>query len=234
MQNKKIEKKSFIFDNIDDTENILIFDYDGIYKDFDHTDSKIAYLELKDLLFNPLALHGTTELLPLLTGNKFKFTMAKYAHLRPSQQGALINAINKAYEENEIVYNEPISWLNMAPTIKDVISQLDRIENAEAYIALDKLIALNVAISTKTTSLLDFIQGIKIIDLSKIDPDTQNLIVAIVLDALYLELVAHNPSNKKHNIIQIEERDNIKSYHHNSLVDLLDIGQEYGITILMK
>jgi DNA phosphorothioation-dependent restriction protein DptH len=234
MQNKKIEKKSFIFDNIDDTENILIFDYDGIYKDLDHTHSKIAFLEVKDLSFNPLSLHGNKKLLPLLTGNKFKFTMAKYAHLRPSQQGALINAINKAYEENEIVYNEPISWINVAPSIKDVISQLDRIENAEAYTALDKLIALNVAISTKTTSLLDFIQGVKIIDLSKIDSNIQDLIVAIVLDALYLELIAHNPSNQNRKIIQIEERDNLQCYHHDSLVNLLDIGEEYGITILMK
>ncbi len=220
--------------NIDDTANILIFDYDGIYKHLDHKYTKIAFLDVKDLPFNPLALHGTTELLPLLTGNKFKFTMAKYAHLRPLQQGALIDAVKKAYEENEITYKEPKSWINMAPTIKDVISQLDRIENAETYTALDKLIALNVAISTKTTSLLDFIQGVKIIDLSKIDPDIQDLIVAIALDALYLELIVHNPSTRNRKMIQIEERENLQCYHHDSLVNLLDTGEEYGITILMK
>lgn len=225
-----IEKKPFIFEDIENNEGILVVDLKGTCNQFD-SNVKMTLLDIKDLHFNPFTLHGDDALLPLMTGNAFKYTMARYAHLGPSQQKCLIDAIKKAYEENGIFYKDPASWVNEPPTIKDVIKHLE--PNTIEYNALEKLITLNMATSQAKTSLSDCIDGIKILDLSKVDTETQDLIVAIVLDTLYQEFSTKNRSIDHQKYIHIGEWGN-DNYDHTSLAWLLDQGREYGITILME
>lgn len=230
---------------------ILIFDYKGDYnkskQDFlDATDAKV--FELYHLPFNPLSVvkaANSKPMLPLHTANGLKETLAKAFGLGIKQETLLRDLIMEAYEAKGIIKNQPDTWENQAPTLKDVydiyINKEDLKEDS-LYATFSNLIDFEIfePDSTKTESLFDLIDGVTVIDLSGYDPGIQNLVVAITLDLFYSQMQAYGHSKIDGNlrqlnkIVLVDEADNFLNKNFSSLKKILKEGREFGVGTILS
>lgn len=230
---------------------ILIFDYKGDYnkskQDFlDATDAKV--FELYHLPFNPLSVvkaSNSKPMLPLHTANGLKETLAKAFGLGIKQETLLRDLIMEAYEAKGIIKNQPDTWENQAPTLKDVydiyINKEDLKEDS-LYATFSNLIDFEIfePDSTKTESLFDLIDGVTVIDLSGYDPGIQNLVVAITLDLFYSQMQAYGHSKIDGNlrqlnkIVLVDEADNFLNKNFSSLKKILKEGREFGVGTILS
>ncbi|AVP62351.1 DNA phosphorothioation-dependent restriction protein DptH [Clostridium botulinum] len=238
--------------NLDEKKvGILIFDYKGDYnkskQDFiDATDAKV--FELYHLPFNPLSLTKTANskpMLPLHTANGLKETLAKAFGLGIKQETLLRDLIMEAYEKRDIIKNNPDTWENPAPTLKDVydiyVSKEDLKEDS-LYAAFSNLIDFEIFEPDpfETKSLFDLIDGVTVIDLSGYDPGIQNLVVAITLDLFYSQMQAYGHSKidrslrQLNKVILVDEADNFLSKNFASLKKILKEGREFGVGTILS
>lgn len=230
---------------------ILIFDYKGDYnktkQDFiDATDAKV--FELYHLPFNPLSVTKTVNskpMLPLHTANGLKETLAKAFGLGIKQETLLRDLIMEAYEKKGIIKNQPDTWDNLAPTLKDVydiyVSKEDLKEDS-LYAAFSNLIDFEIfePDTYKTKSLFELIDGVTVIDLSGYDTGIQNLVVAITLDLFYSQMQAYGHSKidgslrQLNKVILVDEADNFLSKNFDSLKKILKEGREFGVGTILS
>lgn len=230
---------------------ILIFDYKGDYnkskKDFlDATDAKV--FELYHLPFNPLSVvkaANSKPMLPLHIANGLKETLAKAFGLGIKQETLLRDLIMEAYEKRGIIKNEPDTWNNPAPTLKDVydiyVSKEDLKEDS-LYAAFSNLIDFEIFEPDpfETKGLFDLIDGVTVIDLSGYDPGIQNLVVAITLDLFYSQMQAHGHSKidgslrQLNKVVLVDEADNFLSKNFDSLKKILKEGREFGVGTILS
>lgn len=230
---------------------ILIFDYKGDYnkskKDFiDATDASVY--ELFHLPFNPLSIFksdNSKPMLPLHTANGLKETIAKSFGLGIKQETLLRDMIMDAYDKKGIIKNDPETWNNSAPTLKDVydvyISKEDLKEDS-LYAAFSNLIDFEIFEPNhlETKSLFEIIKGVTVIDLSGYDPGIQNLVVAITLDLFYSQMQVHGHSKiegslrQLNKIILVDEADNFLSKNFSSLKRILKEGREFGVGTILS
>ena len=238
--------------NVDSKKiGILVFDYKGDYNksktDFiEATDAKV--FELFHLPFNPLSLvtEGNPKpMLPLHTANSLKETLAKAFGLGIKQETLLRDLIVEAYESRGIIKNEPDTWNNLAPTLKDVYDMYTSREDLKEdslYAAFSNLIDFEIfePNPNETKSLFDLIDGVTVIDLSGYDPGIQNLVVAITLDLFYAQMQAHGHSKingsirQVNKMILVDEADNFLGKNFASLKKILKEGREFGVGTILS
>lgn len=238
--------------NIDGKKvGILIFDYKGDYnkskQDFiDATNAKV--FELYHLPYNPLSLiksPNSKPMLPLHTANGIKETLAKAFGLGIKQETLLRDLIMEAYEKSGIIKNQPNTWNNPAPTLKDVYDiYLNRedIKEDSLYAAFSNLIDFEIFEPNplETKGLYELIDGVTVIDLSGYDPGMQNLVVAITLDLFYSQMQVYGHSKIDGNlrqlnkIILVDEADNFISNDYASLKKILKEGREFGVGTVLS
>jgi len=238
--------------NVDEKNvGILIFDYKGDYnkskQDFiDATDAKV--FDLCHLPFNPLSVIKTVNskpMLPLHTANGLKETLAKCFGLGIKQETLLRDLIMEAYEKRGIIKNQPDTWNNPAPTLKDVYDiyvNKEDLKEDSLYAAFSNLIDFEIFEPDpfETKGLFDLIDGVTVIDLSGYDPGIQNLVVAITLDLFYSQMQAYGHSKidgslrQLNKVILVDEADNFLSKNFASLKKILKEGREFGVGTILS
>jgi DNA phosphorothioation-dependent restriction protein DptH len=230
---------------------ILIFDYKGDYnkskQDFiEATDAKV--FELFHLPFNPLSVvkaANSKPMLPLHTANGLKETLAKAFGLGIKQETLLRDLIMEAYEKRGIIKNQPDTWDNPAPTLKDVYNiyvNKEDLKEDSLYAAFSNLIDFEIFEPDPfaTKSLFDLIDGVTVIDLSGYDPGIQNLVVAITLDLFYSQMQAYGHSKidgslrQLNKVVLVDEADNFLSKNFASLKKILKEGREFGVGTILS
>lgn len=230
---------------------ILIFDYKGDYNhsktDFIEATNAKVY-ELYHLPFNPLSVIkavNSKPMLPLHTANSLKVTLAKAFGLGIKQETLLRDLIMEAYERKGIMKNQPETWNNPAPTLKDVYDiyvSRDDLKEDSLYAAFSNLVEFEIfePDSSNTRSLFDLIDGVTVIDLSGYDPDIQNLVVAITLDLFYSQMQAFGHSKitgqfrQLNKVILVDEADNFLSKDFETLKKILKEGREFGVGTILS
>ena len=231
---------------------ILIFDYKGDYNESKEdfvkaTDAKV--LQPYHFPFNPLALtipKVKKPLLPMHTANAFKESLSKVYHLGPKQGSALTKCILEAYNRKGIVPNDPSTWTKTPPTFDLVYKIYDDDEeikkNDSLTAAMEKLQQFEIfeKDATKTQSLFDMLRGVVVIDLSNMDSDIQNLIVAITLELFYSQMQAAGSSKMDYpyrqltKFILVDEADNFMSEGFPVLRKILKEGREFGVGTILS
>lgn len=231
---------------------ILIFDYKG-----DYNASKADFVQAVNasvfqpfhLPFNPLALTKSNvqkPLLPIHAANSFKDTLSKVYGLGAKQQDTLFRCILDAYHRRGIQEDDPGSWNIPAPTFETVYSIYANDEDIKKTdslaAAMNKLHQFQVfeAVSDKTKSLFDLLNGVVVIDLSGYDPDIQSLVIAITLDLFYSQMQAAGSSKLEGKyrqltkLVLVDEADNFMSQGFPSLKKILKEGREFGVGTILS
>lgn len=226
--------------------DMLIFDYKNDYTDDDFmqaTGSKT--LKPFHLPYNPLALFGNQDLLPIHATNLFVTIIAKAFNLGQVQKVKLDDIIMQAYERKGISPYDKETWANPAPTMQDVWEVFEEDEKAPVdslYAALKKIQKFQIfePKAEKTRPLYDAIDGVTVIKLSGYDTDLQNLIVAITLDLFHTQMHIKGSSIKTNGLQQItkmilvDEADNFMSQNFESLKKILKEGREFGVGTILS
>jgi DNA phosphorothioation-dependent restriction protein DptH len=226
--------------------DLLIFDYKGDYIDHEFVSATNAtVLKPFKLPYNPLALFGDQDLLPIHATNLFITTIAKAFGLGQVQKTKLDDLIMQAYEKYEIYPVDEDSWKNTAPTMQDVWDIFAEDEKApidSLYAALHKIKKFQIfePDPKKTKPLYDVIDGVTVIKLSGYDSDIQNLIVAITLDIFYSQM--HNKGYSEEidgyrqitKMILVDEADNFMSQNFESLKKILKEGRAFGVGTILS
>lgn len=226
--------------------DMLIFDYKGDYIDDDFVKATNAtVLKPFHLPYNPLALFGDQDLLPIHATNLFITTIAKAFGLGQVQKTKLDDLIMQAYEKYEIYPADEDSWIKTAPTMQDVwdiFSEDEKVPIDSLYAALHKIKKFQIFEPNpeKTKSLYDVIDGVTVIKLSGYDSDIQNLIVAITLDIFYSQMHIKGYSEEVGGFRQItkmilvDEADNFMSQNFESLKKILKEGRAFGVGTILS
>lgn len=243
-ENKRIGNNDF---------GVLIFDYKGdycgVHKDFVEMNGVEVFTPYK-LPFNPLSLIITEEdpdpVLLVNTASIFVNTISKIYHLGPKQENILYDCIMESYERQGIDEDDPSTWSQPAPTLSsvfDVYMENEDIKKGDSLsAALKDLIRFKVfeASPEKTKSLYDHLKGTVVIDLHKKSEQIQNLTVAIILDLLYSQMLAHGPSEingsyrQMTKMVLVDEADNFMKENFDALKKILKEGREFGVGTILS
>jgi DNA phosphorothioation-dependent restriction protein DptH len=226
--------------------DVLILDYKGDYikREFVEATNAKVY-DLYRLPLNPLALYGAMQMLPMHTASGFRTTLSKAFKLGVKQQTRIKNLVLECYQHAGIDSGDRSSWARPAPTIADVWSRFlasDSRAEDSLYSALDGLNSFEIfePDSLKTKSLLEFVSGVTVVNLSGADTKIQNLVVAVILDLLYLQMHQRGPSmldghyRQLRNVVLVDEADNFMSQGFESLRKILKEGREFGVATILS
>lgn len=227
----------------------LIFDYKGDYikEDFIQATQATVYPPYR-LPFNPLALfagNNPKPLLPLHTASMICETVSKAFNLGIKQQQLLKDLIMDAYEEKGIDKANQATWNNPPPTFYDVYRKFTEHKNAKEdslAAALKNIVDYELFSPDRETqkTLFDLIDGVVVINLAGYDPSTQNLIVAMMLDSFYSQMVTKGHSaidgdyRELTKMILVDEADNFLSKDFASLRKILKEGREFGVGTILS
>ena len=226
---------------------VLIFDYKSDYVDDKFISATCAtVLEPNNLPINPFALHSQHRLAPMNTAKVFISTLSKVFKLGVKQEQTLKNCIIAAYESKNIDKDNLSSFNNTPPTLRDVFA----IYNSQKKIPQDSLTSAlsdlyDFEIFEKNgrlcQNLYDTLEGnVVVVSLGGLDPNLQNLIVAVLLDQFYTQMhLAPKPDPQGHEralkkLVLVDEADNFMSQDFISLRKILKEGREFGVGCLLS
>lgn len=226
---------------------VLIFDYKSDYVDADFVDATGAQvLEPNNLPINPFALHSDHRLALMNNAKVFISTLSKVFRLGVKQEQTLKNCIIAAYERKNIDNGDVETYKNTPPTLRDVVAiynQLPKVPQDSLTSALSDLYDFEIfeGNGRKCKTLYDLLEdNVVVVSLGGIDPNLQNLIVAVLLDQFYTQMhLAQKPKPKGQyralkKLILVDEADNFMSQDFPSLRKILKEGREFGVGCLLS
>lgn len=230
-----------------ETMGILIFDYKSDYVDDDFvTATGAKVLEPNNLPINPFALHSDHRLALMNNAKVFISTLSKVFRLGVKQEQMLKNCIISAYENKNIDNGDVSTYSNTPPTLRDVIAvynQQKKVPQDSLTSALSDLYDFEIfePNGRKCKTLYDLLDdNVVVVSLGGIDPNLQNLIVAVLLDQFYTQMhLAAKPTPKGQfralkKLILVDEADNFMSQDFPSLKKILKEGREFGVGCLLS
>lgn len=226
---------------------VLIFDYKSDYVDDAFVEATGArVLEANNLPINPFALHSDHRLALMNNAKVFISTLSKVFRLGVKQEQMLKNCIIAAYENKNIDNGDVSTYSNTPPTLRDVIAvynQQNKVPQDSLTSALSDLYDFEIfePNGRKCKTLYDLLDdNVVVVTLGGIDPNLQNLIVAVLLDQFYTQMhLAPKPSPKGQyralkKMILVDEADNFMSQDFPSLRKILKEGREFGVGCLLS
>lgn len=226
---------------------VLIFDYKSDYVDDSFVNATGAkLLGPNNIPINPFALVQRNRLAPMNTAKVFISTLSKIFKLGVKQEQMLKNCILAAYERKEIDRDDLDSFDNIPPTLRDVIAIYNsqkKVPQDSLTSALSELYDFEIFESNarKCKNLYDALDGnIIVVKLGGIDASLQNLIVAVLLDAFYIQM-HQTPKPQPQGqyralkrLILVDEADNFMSQDFPALKKILKEGREFGVGCLLS
>lgn len=227
---------------------MLIFDYKG--DDY----SSEAFLKKVDgkcysykFPFNPLKLVITDKTkfmnLPAVTADRISDSFAKAYGLGQVQQSTIKQVILETYKDFGIT-NDPSTWNKPQPTMNNVVDKY-----FEQYDAKDKTYALFDKLrdymiftpdNSECVSLFEWLDGVKVIDLTPYPGDTKKVIVSLILDLFYEEMRQLGASKldgeyrELRAMILVDEAHQFLNKDFNSFRNIISEGRMFGVGMVLS
>ena len=174
---------------------MLVFDYKGDYYQEDFLQTVGGEMFTAGFPFNPLKLIVTEKTkymnLPSVTADRISDSFTKAYGSGTVQASRIKQVIIDTYEQFGIT-RDSNTWDRPLPTMNDVVQNY--LEQNDAH---DSVFALFSKLSdysiftpdnTQCVSLFEWLDGVKVIDLTIYPEDTKKVIVSLILDLFYEEM----------------------------------------------
>ena len=183
---------------------MLVFDYKGDYKDKVFLDAVGGTCYKFNYPFNPLKLVVNDEVegmnLPAITADRISDSFAKAYGLGLKQQSNIKQVIIETYADVGIT-KDPATWKKPVPTMEQVIEKYFSTYDAndKAYALFDKLrdYTIFTTDNRNCVSLFEWLDSVRVIDLTLYPDDTKKVIVSLILDLFYAEMRQLGGSQQK-------------------------------------
>ena len=226
---------------------VLVFDYKGDYKDKDFLDAVSGRCYKSNYPFNPLKLVVNDEVegmnLPAITADRISDSFAKAYGLGLKQQSNIKQVIVETYADAGIT-KDPETWNNPVPTMEQVIEKYFSTYDAndKAYALFDKLrdYTIFTTDNSNCVSLFEWLNGVRVIDLTLYPDDTKKVIVSLILDLFYAEMRQLGGSKQKDGfrelraIIMVDEAHQFLKKDFNSFRSIISEGRMFGVGMILS
>ena len=226
---------------------MLVFDYKGDYKDKEFLDAVDGTCYKFNYPFNPLKLVVNDEVesmnLPAITADRIADSFAKAYGLGLKQQSNIKQVIIDTYKDAGIT-KEPSSWKNPVPTMEQVIEKYFETYDAndKAFALFDKLRDYTIFTTNNSNcvSLFEWLNSIRVIDLTLYPDDTKKVIVSLILDLFYAEMRQLGGSKQKNGfrelraMIMVDEAHQFLKKDFNSFRSIISEGRMFGVGMILS
>ena len=226
---------------------MLVFDYKGDYKDKEFLDAVGGTCYKFNYPFNPLKLVVNDEVegmnLPAITADRISDSFAKAYGLGLKQQSNIKQVIIQTYADAGIT-KDPETWNKPVPTMEHVIekyfSSYDA--NDKAYALFDKLrdYTIFTTDNSNCVSLFEWLDSVRVIDLTLYPDDTKKVIVSLILDLFYAEMRQLGGSQQEDGfrelraIIMVDEAHQFLKKDFNSFRSIISEGRMFGVGMILS
>ena len=226
---------------------MLVFDYKGDYKDKEFLDAVGGESYKFNYPFNPLKLVVNDEVegmnLPAITADRISDSFAKAYGLGLKQQSNIKQVIIETYADAGIT-KDPATWNNPVPTMEHVIEKYFSTYDAndKAYALFDKLrdYTIFTTDNSNCVSLFEWLNSVRVIDLTLYPDDTKKVIVSLILDLFYAEMRQLGGSQQKDGfrelraIIMVDEAHQFLKKDFNSFRSIISEGRMFGVGMILS
>ena len=226
---------------------VLVFDYKGDYKDKEFLDAVGGQCYKFNYPFNPLKLVVNDEVdgmnLPAITADRISDSFAKAYGLGLKQQSNIKQVIIETYADAGITKN-PDTWNNPVPTMEHVIEKyFDTYDaNDKAYALFDKLrdYTIFTTDNSNCVSLFEWLDSVRVIDLTLYPDDTKKVIVSLILDLFYAEMRQLGGSKQQNGfrelraMIMVDEAHQFLKKDFNSFRSIISEGRMFGVGMILS
>lgn len=226
---------------------MLVFDYKGDYKDKEFLDAVGGTCYKFDYPFNPMKLVVNDEVegmnLPAITADRIADSFAKAYGLGLKQQSNIKQVIINTYRDAGIT-KDPNSWSNPAPTMEQVIDKYFEMYDAndKAFALFDKLRDYTIFTNDNSNcvSLFEWLDSVRVIDLTLYPDDTKKVIVSLILDLFYAEMRQLGGSKQENGfrelraMIMVDEAHQFLKKDFNSFRSIISEGRMFGVGMILS
>lgn len=226
---------------------MLVFDYKGDYKDKEFLDAVDGTCYKFNYPFNPLKLVVNDEVdgmnLPAITADRIADSFAKAYGLGLKQQSNIKQVIIDTYKDAGIT-KEPGSWENPVPTMEQVIEKYFETYDAndKAFALFDKLrdYTIFTTDNSNCVSLFEWLNSVRVIDLTLYPDDTKKVIVSLILDLFYAEMRQLGGSKQENGfrelraMIMVDEAHQFLKKDFNSFRSIISEGRMFGVGMILS
>ena len=226
---------------------ILVFDYKGDYKDDEFLSAVNGTCYKFNYPFNPLKLVVNDQVegmnLPAITADRIADSFAKAYGLGLKQQSNIKQVIIETYADAGIT-REPATWNNPVPTMEQVIEKyFDTYDaNDKAFALFDKLrdYTIFTTDNNNCVSLFEWLDSVRVIDLTLYPDDTKKVIVSLILDLFYAEMRQLGGSRQENGfrelraMIMVDEAHQFLKKDFNSFRSIISEGRMFGVGMILS
>lgn len=226
---------------------MLVFDYKGDYKDKEFLDAVGGTCYKFNYPFNPLKLVVNDEVeglnLPAITADRIADSFAKAYGLGLKQQSNIKQVIIDTYKDAGIT-KDPSSWDNPVPTMEQVIDKYFETYDAndKAFALFDKLrdYTIFTTDNSNCVSLFEWLNSVRVIDLTLYPDDTKKVIVSLILDLFYAEMRQLGGSKQRDGfrelraMIMVDEAHQFLKKDFNSFRSIISEGRMFGVGMILS
>lgn len=226
---------------------MLVFDYKGDYKDAEFLDAVGGTCYKFNYPFNPLKLVVNDEVegmnLPAITADRIADSFAKAYGLGLKQQSNIKQVIIDTYNDAGITKN-PDTWNNPVPTMEQVIDKYFETydSNDKAFALFDKLrdYTIFTTDNSNCVSLFEWLNSVRVIDLTLYPDDTKKVIVSLILDLFYAEMRQLGGSKQENGyrelraMIMVDEAHQFLKKDFNSFRSIISEGRMFGVGMILS
>jgi DNA phosphorothioation-dependent restriction protein DptH len=226
---------------------MLVFDYKGDYKDKEFLDAVGGTCYKFNYPFNPLKLVVNDEVegmnLPAITADRISDSFAKAYGLGLKQQSNIKQVIIETYADVGIT-KDPATWKKPVPTMEQVIEKYFSTYDAndKAYALFDKLRDYTIFTidNRNCVSLFEWLDSVRVIDLTLYPDDTKKVIVSLILDLFYAEMRQLGGSQQKdgfrelRTMIMVDEAHQFLKKDFNSFRSIISEGRMFGVGMILS
>lgn len=226
---------------------MLVFDYKGDYNDEAFLSAVGGECYNSNYPFNPLKLIVTKNVqsmnLPSITADRIADSMAKSFGLGEVQSLTIKQAIVETYSDFGIT-KDPSTWSKTPPTMQQVVDKYLANNDAKdkAYRIFDTLNDYQLFTTDQSTcvSLFEWLDSVKVIDLTLYDDSVKKLIVSLILDLFYAEMKQLQGSEQKdgfreiRSMILVDEAHQFMKMKFNSLRRIISEGRMFGVGMILS
>ncbi len=226
---------------------MLVFDYKGDYNDDAFLKSVGGNCYSYNFPFNPLKLIITEKNhmmnLPSITADRISDSFATAYNLGPVQRNTIKEVIVNTYAKFGIT-KDPKTWDNPLPTMQDVVNcYFEQYDSRDSVFALFGKIndySIFAEENDNCVSLFEWLDGVRVVDLTPYPEDTKKVIVALILDLFYEEMRQLGASQLQdayrelRAMILVDEAHQFLKKDFNSFRNIISEGRSFGVGMILS
>lgn len=226
---------------------MLVFDYKGDYYQEDFLQTVDGEIFTAGFPFNPLKLIVTEKTkymnLPSVTADRISDSFSKAYGLGTVQTSRIKQVIIDTYEQFGIT-RDPKTWDRPLPTMNDVVQNYLGENDARdsVYALFSKLNDYSIFTPDNTTcvSMFEWLDSVKVIDLTIYPEDTKKVIVSLILDLFYEEMRLLGESKtfgryrELRTMILVDEAHQFLNKDFKAFRNIISEGRMFGVGMILS